>query len=107
MTRVERGDRVEDRITKVSGIVWGITGYLHGCNRIHVMPEQLLDGKVQDCYVFDEPQLVVLKKRAYYTDNPDVEEDVELEFVQALPVKGKTGGPAYLKASKPEARSKK
>lgn len=92
---VNKGDRVKDKITGLTGIVWAITDYLHGCRRIHVQPEQLTpDGKVQETFVFDEPQLEVIEASAY-----------EIE-VPKKPKKQEPGGPHHLKADKPQLGGK-
>ncbi len=84
---VNKGDRVKDRITGFTGIVWGVTDYLEGCRRLHVMPEKLKDdGSVPDLGVFDEPQVEVLEKGAYKIRESKAK---------------KPGGPAYLNAQKP------
>ena len=62
------GDLVQDKITKLKGIVSGIFCYLNGCRRIAVQPRELKDGKPVESQVFDEPQLIVLKKNAIEAD---------------------------------------
>jgi len=89
--KIELGDRVIDHIHKGGGIVWGITAYLHGCNRIHIMQETLDAGKELPLLVSDEPQVKIVAKHAYYIENN-------------LPIPGQEerpfGGPSILSAEK-------
>lgn len=62
--RIELGDEAKDSITGFSGIVIGDTTWLHGCRRLTVQPKTLKDGKPLDPLSFDEPQLVLVKKKA-------------------------------------------
>jgi len=55
------GDRVQDQITKITGIVVSTTDWLYGCRRIGVQPEELKDGKPVEAMHFDEAQLVVIQ----------------------------------------------
>ena len=59
------GDLVEDRITKLQGIVVARTEWLNKCVRIIVQPTELHDGKPVDTTCFDEEQLTILKVGAY------------------------------------------
>ena len=59
------GDRVRDRITGLRGIVVARTDWLNFCNRYTVQPERLKDGKPIQSSVFDEGDLVVVKKAAF------------------------------------------
>jgi len=59
---LEHGDRVQDKITGLKGIVVGITTWLYGCRRLSIQPETLQDGKPAEMYIVDEPQLTLLKK---------------------------------------------
>ncbi len=93
MKKVRLGDRVEDKITKAIGIVWAVTSYLHGCDRIHVMPEELQGGKAPEVLVFDEPQVTILREQAYQIEHPE------------LKIK-KPGGPALARADKPNHGNK-
>ena len=67
---VELGDRVKDRITGMTGIVYGISNWLYGCRRITVQPEKEKDGKPADTFCVDEPQLRITKKAAIAGDKP-------------------------------------
>jgi hypothetical protein len=53
--KVELGDRVEDKITGLKGIIIGITNWLYGCLRVTVQPEEAKDGKPADTFCVDEP----------------------------------------------------
>lgn len=61
---IKLGDRVQDRITKLEGIVVAITDWLYGCRRLSVQPEMSKDGKPVDMFVVDDPQARLLKKDA-------------------------------------------
>ena len=56
------GDRVQDQITKLTGIVVSITDWLYGCRRCGVQPEGLKEGKPVEVGHFDEAQLVVVQR---------------------------------------------
>ena len=57
------GDRVQDQITKLTGIVVSTTDWLYGCRRLCVQPEDLdKDGKLRETAHFDEAQLVVVQR---------------------------------------------
>lgn len=61
--KVKLGDKVKDTVTGHTGIAVGITEYLNGCLRVGVQSKVKKDGVVPDTYYFDEPQLVVVKKK--------------------------------------------
>jgi len=61
--KVELGDRVRDRISGLRGIVIARIDWLYKCRRFAVAPEKLKDGTTIEEKWFDEPQLVMLKKR--------------------------------------------
>jgi len=61
---VELGDRVQDKITGLKGIVVGITNWLYGCRRVVVQPEEAKDGKPAETFHVDEPQVEIVKKGA-------------------------------------------
>lgn len=84
---IELGDSCEDQVTGFKGVVIGITQWLHGCRRMVVQPQGLLDGKPIDVQTFDEQQLKLLKKAVVATTAP-VERPVQAE-VSAR----RTGGP--------------
>jgi len=61
---IDLGDEVKDSITGFKGIVVAVTNWLHGCRRITVQPAKLsTDGKPNETHTFDEPQLILLKKK--------------------------------------------
>lgn len=69
---IELGDKVKDPITGFTGIAVCRCLWLHGCTRIVVQPEGVgKDGKIFENNSFDEPQLVVLKRRAVKQGKPD------------------------------------
>ena len=58
---VNHGDRVQDKISGVTGIVVGITEWIYGCRRITIQPEETKDGSPVESCTFDEPQVKILK----------------------------------------------
>lgn len=64
---IKLGDEVRDTITGFSGVVIGITEWLHGCRRMTVQPRALHEGKVAETYSFDEPQLVLVEQEVAAT----------------------------------------
>lgn len=80
---IELGDRVRDKITGFTGIVIGITDWIHGCRRPIVQGESLdSDGKLVPSESFDEPQLQVVSRAVLTPTRPGVEHGE------------RTGGPA-------------
>lgn len=61
---INLGDEAKDGITGFSGIVVGITNWLHGCRRIVIQPTELREGKPIDAISFDEPQVVLVRAKA-------------------------------------------
>lgn len=62
---IKLGDRIKDAVTGFTGIAVARTEWLHGCVRWTVQPEKLgKAGNVQDGFVFDEPQLIIVKAAA-------------------------------------------
>lgn len=55
--KFELGSTVRDTITEFEGVVVRRTQWLNNCNTYGVQPRKLLDGKIQECGNFDEPQL--------------------------------------------------
>lgn len=55
------GDRVKDPVTGLTGIVFCVSTFLHGCIRIGVQPEGVKDGKAPEGVYFDQSQLVLVK----------------------------------------------
>ena len=67
---IQLGDSVKDRITGYTGIVIGITDWLHGCRRMTVQSQELKDGKPPDSLCIDEPQLEIVESGAYKKPKP-------------------------------------
>lgn len=59
--RIELGDEVKDTITGFKGIATGRTDWLHGCSRIGIQSQSLIEGKPTEAQWFDEQQCVVVK----------------------------------------------
>ena len=59
---IELGDRVQDKISGLKGIIVAITNWLYGCTRVIIQPEESKDGKPSENYTIDEPQCKLLKK---------------------------------------------
>lgn len=72
--KIELGDVARDTVTGFEGVVVAKTKWLHGCVRFSLQPQALKDGKPIESCSFDEPQLVLVSKKAAATT-------------------GKTGGP--------------
>ena len=64
MEEIELGDRVEDRITKMKGIVVATTKWLYGCDRVSIQPEKSKDGKPAETFGVDRLQCCLIKKHA-------------------------------------------
>ena len=60
---VELGDKVKDTVTGYTGIAVCKATYLQGCDRIAIQSPVTKEGKKLDWEYFDEPQLVVVKKK--------------------------------------------
>jgi hypothetical protein len=63
--KVELGDRVRDRVTGLSGIVYGITDWLNGCQRISIQPEEIKDGKPVEMSVIDVQDIIIINKQVH------------------------------------------
>ena len=62
---INLGDKVKDIVTGFTGIAVGRTTWMYGCDRVTVQPEGVnKEGKLFETQSFDEPSLVVLKKKA-------------------------------------------
>ena len=60
---VDLGDKAKDIISGFTGIVNSKTCWLNGCVRVGIAPEELdKDGKLRPSEVFDESQIVLVKK---------------------------------------------
>jgi hypothetical protein len=68
---VELGDRAKDTISGGIGIVIGISEWLYGCRRITIQPEKAKDGKPEEMFTVDEPQVKITKKGAVENVLPD------------------------------------
>lgn len=63
---VSVGDKVQDSLTALVGIVTCRSEYLFGCVRVQVQPQALdKDGLPSAVQVFDEAQLTVLEKQKF------------------------------------------
>ena len=62
--KVKLGQKVRDTISGNEGTAIGRTEWIHGCVRIVIQPEGTKDGVPFDTFVIDEPQLVVVDKKA-------------------------------------------
>jgi hypothetical protein len=62
--RARLGDRVQDTITGLKGIVICEALWLNNCRRLTVQPEGLQDGKPVEMTTIDVEQLKVLKRNA-------------------------------------------
>lgn len=62
--QIELGDRVQDKISKLKGIVVAKTDWLYGCLRLTVQPESTKDDKPAATFTLDDPQVVLLEKKA-------------------------------------------
>ena len=73
-----RGDRVKDRITGLSGIVFGVTNLaFSGTRRIHICPESNKDGRPADLFTLDEGQVEIVKIGAVKGFEPEVTEEAK------------------------------
>ncbi len=62
--RIELGDTAKDSITGFEGVVIARTEWLTNCVRMTLQPKGLkAEGTPIDCCAFDEPSLVLVKKR--------------------------------------------
>lgn len=64
----ENGDKVKDKTTGFAGVVTGRADYLSGCNQYCIQPA-VEDGKWVDLHWFDEPRLVMVKRKAVEADS--------------------------------------
>lgn len=56
------GHTAKDKITGFVGVITARVDYLTGCNRYHLQPRELKDGKPVEGIYFDEDQIEVAKK---------------------------------------------
>jgi hypothetical protein len=64
---IQLGDTAKDSITGFAGVVIAVTNWLHGCTRFTLQPTKMKDGKPLESQTFDEPQLILLKKKVAKT----------------------------------------
>ncbi|KKK49937.1 hypothetical protein LCGC14_3130030 [marine sediment metagenome] len=68
---IELGDRAKDHVTGFEGIVISETKFLNGCVRFSIQAEKLADkGEPVKEHWFDDTQLEIIEKRAYFGDEP-------------------------------------
>jgi len=79
--KLELGDEAKDPVSGFHGIIVAKTTYLNGCDRVVLQGKANKDGKIPDNH-FDEPQLVVVKRKKIKPALPEVE-------------RKKTGGPNW------------
>lgn len=68
--RVNPGDRIQDKISGLRGIVTARTEWLYGCVRITAQPEEHKDGKMAEPFVIDEEQAIVVEAKAVKDTRP-------------------------------------
>jgi hypothetical protein len=59
---IDLGDRVEDRVTGIKGIVVAVTFWLNGCQRLVIQPPADKDNKLVDAITVDVEQVALVKK---------------------------------------------
>jgi hypothetical protein len=65
---IELGDLAKDRITGFEGVVYGITTWLNGCQRITLAPRALGEhGRLPSTETFDIEQVELVKKAVVTT----------------------------------------
>ena len=65
---IQLGDVARDTITGYTGVVIGITKWLHGCKRYTLQAQALnKDGKPMEAGSFDLPQLELVSSKAAAT----------------------------------------
>lgn len=55
----ELGSVVESKVTGVTGTIISRSENLYGCNRYHIQPRVMADGKVPDGWWIDEMDMIV------------------------------------------------
>lgn len=94
--KIHLGDEVRDEVSGITGIVVGITTFIHGCERITISPKVKKDAVTPpDSFTIDLPQAILIKKSVVSTTNPL--SDSEKGDGQTV---RKTGGPAPYKVNK-------
>lgn len=64
------GTKVQDRITRYTGIVVARTEWMYGCLRYTVQAQELKDGKPVEAHCFDEDQLELVDQGIINTTTP-------------------------------------
>ena len=68
---INLGDSVKDNITGATGIAVAVTDWLYQCRRVGVQSKKLdKDGRAQEPFWVDEPQLSVVKCGAVLAQKP-------------------------------------
>lgn len=83
---IELGDKVEDEVTGVVGIVIGMTKWLAQCDRAIVQPQGTHEGKPIEAFSVDVPHLKVIKKQV-------VKQNVQIVTIEGKTEVRRTGGP--------------
>jgi heat shock protein HspQ len=87
MFKFNLGDDVKDSITGFKGAVVVLAEFLTGCKRIGVQSREMKDGKPVEWTMFDEDQLVLVKKK-----KDDGRDYLAFEFALGDEVKDKITG---------------
>jgi hypothetical protein len=93
------GDKVQDRITGLTGIVVCVAQWLNGCKRVTVQPQEHKDGKIADLFTGDPSDMVLLQVEAITPQYVDIDdEDVPVPAMSSKgttqpATKAATGGP--------------
>jgi len=96
MKKIHLGDKIKDEVSGITGIVVGITTFIHGCERITLAP-QPKKGSVElpETFTIDLPQAVLVKRGVVSTTNPLDDNEKKTNKKTR-----KTGGPAPYRVSK-------
>jgi len=65
------GDRVQDEVTGVIGIMTGKSMFLYGCERFSIQAPVKADGTIPESHWCDAPQVKVVKTKAAKTGGRD------------------------------------
>lgn len=90
------GDRVQDVVTGLKGIVMTRAEHVYGCNRYWVQPEEVKDGKAVEGQWWDEDQLKLVRRGVVAASVPEAP---PLRVAAARP-----GGAAGQPSSRPQGR---
>jgi len=72
MKQIQLGDEVKHTITGVKGIATARTTYISGCDRITINQKVNKDGTLPEGMQFDEPELVIVKRKNRKNNNKDI-----------------------------------